>query len=144
MIKSIQGIGEIVIRVNNMELMCHFYHQILGLELIKTDENFTFFKVAEGKHGHPQIIALFHKKNPTAFGEVLDEIDHNHSSMHHMAFEIDKADYDETLNCLEKKGIKPITQVFEWVKWRSIFIKDPESNIIEFVCYDKDIGQIEI
>ena len=31
------------------------------------------------------------------------------------------------------------TEKFEWVQWKSIFIKDPEQNVLELVCYDETI-----
>ena len=42
-------------------------------------------------------------------------------------------------NIMLKNKLEYVTEIFEWVKWKSIFIKDPESNILEFVCHDPDI-----
>ena len=137
--KRIKSIGEIVIRVSNMETMKTFYKEILGLELVRTSKDYVFFKIADGYGGHTQTIALFAQTNLTAFGEELGSIDRNHSSLHHVALEIDKNDYVEIVEILNTKHIEFTEDVFEWVKWKSIFIKDPEMNIIEFVCYDADI-----
>lgn len=53
MIKGkIKSLGEIVIRVNNMKIMTEFYHQTIGLEVIRNSEKFTFFKIAEGNALH--------------------------------------------------------------------------------------------
>ena len=136
---KIKGLGEIVLRVNDMELMKSFYQNVLGLELIRGSEDYTFFKIAEGYKGHTQVIALFAKTNLNAFNEKLGNIESNRSSLHHVALEVDLKDYDDIIDLLKKQSIDFVTEVFEWVKWKSVFIKDPEKNIVEFVCYDSNI-----
>ena len=136
---KIKGLGEIVLRVNDMELMKNFYQNILGLELIRGSKDYTFFKIAEGYGGHTQVIALFAKTNLNAFNEELGDIESKHSSLHHVALEVDATDYEGIISLLEEQNIDFVTEVFEWVKWKSIFIKDPELNIIEFVCYDSNL-----
>ncbi|OJJ20818.1 glyoxalase [marine bacterium AO1-C] len=137
--KKIKGLGEVVIRVQNMALVADFYQNIIGLELIQQRGKYTFFKIAEGHAGHDQMLALFDVSIPTAFGETKAEILAHHTSLHHIALEIDKEDYNATLYKLEQAGVEVKTEVFEWVQWKSIFIKDPEMNIIEFVCFDDTI-----
>jgi len=139
LVNKIKGLGEIVLRVNDMNLMKNFYQNILGLELMRGSEDYTFFKIAEGYGGHTQVIALFTKTNLNAFNEELRDIESNRSSLHHVALEIDIKDYEGIKDLLIKQNIDFVTEVFEWVKWKSIFIKDPEKNIIEFVCYDSNI-----
>ncbi|WP_459209133.1 VOC family protein [Aquimarina rhabdastrellae] len=134
--KQIKGLGEIILRVEDMEIMKNFYQDIIGLELVNASENYTFFKIAEGYGGHQQTLALFAKANVTAFGDTMGAIDPKQSNLHHFALEIDKKDYDDILNYCKEANIPHVTEVFEWVKWKSIFIKDPEANIVEFVCYD--------
>ena len=102
-------------------------------------ENYTFFKIAEGFGGHNQTLALFAKTNLNAFGEEFKSIQQENTTLHHFALEIDKKDYKEIKAFFNKENIAYITEVFEWVSWKSIFIKDPELNIIEFVCYDSEI-----
>ena len=136
---KIKGLGEIILRVNDMELMKYFYHKTIGLELISETENYTFFKIADGFGGHNQTLALFAKNNLTAFGEEMKSIKQENTTLHHFAFEIDKLDYEEIQAFCDKLNIEYVTEIFEWVKWKSIFIKDPESNIVEFVCYDPEI-----
>ncbi len=135
----IKGLGEIVLRVNDMESMKNFYRETIGFELMYESENYTFFKIAEGAGGHTQTLALFAKNNLTAFGEELEAIKQKNTSLHHFALEIEKLDYEEILILCKKNRIAYVTKIFEWVKWKSIFIKDPESNIVEFVCYDPEI-----
>jgi len=136
---KIKGLGEVVLRVNDMELMKSFYAHTIGFELMNESENYTFFKIADGVGGHTQTLALFAKNNPTAFNEELNAIVPEHNALHHFALEIEKLDYEEILIWCKKNKLEYITKVFEWVKWRSIFIKDPESNVLELVCYDPKI-----
>lgn len=136
---KIKGLGEIVLRVNDMELMKKFYHRIIGFELMNETKNYTFFKIADGVGGHTQTLALFAKSNLTAFSEELKAIKQENSTLHHFAFEIEKNDYEEVLVLCKKNEISFVTETFEWVKWKSIFIKDPESNIVEFVCHDPEV-----
>jgi len=136
---KIKGLGEVVLRVKNMGAVKDFYQNTIGLELLKDGNGHTFFKIAEGYRGHFQILALFESSIPTAFGQVRDNIKVNNSSLHHLALEIDKNDYDIILKKLKTAGIELKTQKFEWVKWKSIFLKDPEMNIVELVCYDSEI-----
>ncbi len=137
--KRVKGLGEIVLRVTDMQLMKTFYQNIVGLELVRESKDFVFFKIADGYGGHTQTLALFATTNLTAFGSELKNIEAAHTSLHHIALEIDKSDYAEVLNILSQENIEVVTNVFEWVKWKSIFIKDPEMNIVEFVCYDATI-----
>ena len=136
---KIKGIGEVVLRVNDMELMKYFYRKTIGFELMYESDNYTFFKIADGVGGHTQTLALFAQNNLTAFREELEAIKQKSTSLHHFALEIEKSDYEEMLNLCDNNKLEYVTEVFEWVKWKSIFIKDPESNIVEFVCYDPEI-----
>ena len=138
---KIKGLGEIVIRVNNMETMTHFYHDVIGLEIIRNSNKFSFFKIAEGHAGHHQTLALFHTENPNAFDEKLEHIDIKKSGLHHFALEILKDDYEQFLLKCKEYDLEFTTEIFPWINWKSIFIKDPEGNIVEFVCYDKDITE---
>ncbi len=136
---TIKGLGEVIFRVNDMKLMKDFYHKIIGLELINESEKYTFFKIANGYGGHHQTLALFAKSNLNAFNEKFKDIRIESGTLHHFAFEIDKKDYENILNFVKKENIEYVTEVFKWVNWKSIFIKDPELNIVEFICYDSNV-----
>ena len=41
------------IRVRDLDTMHKFYEEVVGLEVLRQDESFVFFKVAEGYGGHP-------------------------------------------------------------------------------------------
>jgi len=138
---KIKGLGEVIILVNDIATVKQFYEKVIGLEIIAEDEHFVFFKIAEGFGGHTQILGLFDNSIPPAFGQVREKPQMKSSSLHHLALEINKDDYDVILNTLTKNKVEVETRVFNWVQWRSIYLKDPEMNIVELVCFDPTIDK---
>jgi len=61
--RSVKGLGEVSIRVRDLDAMHKFYEEVVGLEVLRRDESFVFFKVAEGDGGHTQNLALFAATN---------------------------------------------------------------------------------
>ena len=45
---SVRGLGEIALRVNNLDAMQKFYEEVIGLPLMTRVSNCAFFKIAEG------------------------------------------------------------------------------------------------
>ena len=56
---SVRGLGEIALRVNNLDAMQKFYEEVIGLPLMTRVPNCAFFKIADGYDGHTQVLALF-------------------------------------------------------------------------------------
>ena len=61
--RRIKGLGEVSIRVSDLDAMQKFYEEVVGLEVIRREESFVFFKIAEGYGGHTQNLALFRADN---------------------------------------------------------------------------------
>jgi catechol-2,3-dioxygenase len=61
------------------------------------------------------------------------------TSLHHFALEIDRGDFDAELARLQGLGIDVTTVEHRWCRWRSLYVRDPEGNILELVCYDQTI-----
>ena len=128
---AVRGIGEIALRVNNLDVMQKFYEEILGLSLLARFANSAFFKIADGYGGHAQVLALFDRSSePNYRGPAAT------STLDHMAFEIDAADYSKERTRLEALGFQVETAEHAWVHWRSLYVTDPEGNQVELVCYD--------
>lgn len=137
---AIKGLGETVLRVRDLESMKEFYANIIGLELIKEFPKVAFFKIAEGFSGHTQVIGLFAEELPRAFvNDNTSTIEPACSSLHHFALEISSEDYLAEKTRLENTGLEVITAEHQWCQWRSIYVKDPENNVVELVCYDKSV-----
>ncbi|MEM7332056.1 MAG: VOC family protein, partial [Chloroflexota bacterium] len=56
-----------------------------------------------------------------------------------IAFTIDLADFDAEVAHLEALGQAVRTSTHAWVQWRSLYLNDPEGNLVEFVCFDPSI-----
>ena len=60
---AVRGLGEIALRVNNLDAMQKFYEEVIRLPLMTRVANCAFFKIADGYGGHTQVLALFDRSN---------------------------------------------------------------------------------
>ena len=60
--KAVKALGEIALRVNDLEVMQRFYEEVVGLELMRTFPQTAFFRIADGYGGHTQVLALFDRR----------------------------------------------------------------------------------
>ena len=49
---SVRGLGEIALRVKNLDTMQSFYEDVIGLPLMTRFPNVAFLKIADGYGGH--------------------------------------------------------------------------------------------
>ncbi len=137
---AVKGLGEIALRVNDLDKMQEFYEKTIGLEVMKRFPKGVFFRVADGVRGHPQAFALFDRSEkpsgPMIRRTTPDGVSQEHSTLDHVAFEIDLSAYESEKARLEGLGLSVETVVFEWTGWRSLFVSDPEDNTVELVCFD--------
>ena len=132
---SVRGLGEIALRVNNLDAMQKFYEEIIGLPLMSRVPNCAFFKIAEGYGGHTQVLALFDRSQSPGYRGT----DAATSTIDHIAFEIPLADFADERKRLESLGLQVETAEHSWVHWRSLYVTDPEGNQVELVCYDASV-----
>ena len=130
--RPIQGLGEIALRVTDLDAMQAFYQQVVGLELLKRFESAAFFRIADGFGGHVQVLALFDRSGDP--GSVSPRA--AMSTVDHFAFEIAAADFEAEKERLEQLGATVTTAEHAWIHWRSLYVDDPEGNSVELVCYD--------
>jgi catechol 2,3-dioxygenase len=132
---AIRGLGEVALRVNDLPAMQQFYSDVIGLTLMQRFETSAFFRIAEGVAGHTQVLALFDRS-------AADEYSPPHASatsLDHVAFAIGLEDFAAEHSRLQALGLEVTTTVHSWVKWRSLYVKDPEGNLVELVCFDESI-----
>ena len=129
---SVRGLGEIALRVNNLDAMQKFYEEVIGLPLMTRVPNCAFFKIADGYGGHTQVLALFDRFESPGYRGT----DAATSTIDHVAFEIPLADFVDEKKRLEALGLEVETAEHAWVHWRSLYVTDPEGNQVELVCYD--------
>lgn len=118
-----------------------FYTTVIGLEILKEFEGITFFRIAEGRGGHTEILGMFAESRPLpvperSHGPVAPAT----TSLHHFALEIDAADYPHELERLRVLGVPVTTAIHAWCQWRSIYVRDPEDNVVELVCHDPTVA----
>ncbi len=132
---SVRGLGEIALRVNNLDAMQKFYEEVIGLPLMTRVPNCAFFKIADGYGGHTQVLALFDRSASPSYSAP----DAKTSTIDHIAFEIPLAEFETELKRLRALGLEVETAEHAWVHWRSLYAADPEGNRVEFVCYDSSV-----
>jgi catechol 2,3-dioxygenase-like lactoylglutathione lyase family enzyme len=133
--RLIRGLGEVALRVSDLDAMQAFYANTIGLELLRRFERAAFFRVAQGFGGHTQVLALFDRAGDANFSGLNAAT----TTVDHLAFEIDLADFEQERGRLEKLGLTVQTAEHGWVHWRSLYVDDPEGNTVELVCYDPTI-----
>jgi len=133
--RAVKALGEIALRVKNLDSMQRFYEKDIGLELMKRFPHAVFFKIAEGYGGHTQILALFDRSRETGYRGVEPE----KSTVDHFAFTIQLTAFAGEKKRLEQLGLNVKTANHAWVHWRSLYVTDPEGNIVELVCYDESV-----
>ncbi len=138
--RPINALGEIVIRVKNLQTMQEFYENVIGLEILGGSDDMVFFKVAPGYGSHPQEFSLFDESLPPDHRSLtFTGLDAQRTSLHHIAFVIGQADYATEKERLQQLGLVLETQEHQWMDWRSMYVPDPEGNVVELVCYDASV-----
>lgn len=132
---TIRGLGEIALRVNNLDLMQKFYEEVIGLPLMTRVPNSAFFRIADGYGGHTQVLALFDRSKSRDYRGTNAAT----STIDHIAFEIPLSDFEKERKRLRALGLDVETAEHAWVHWRSLYVSDPEGNQVELVCYDKGV-----
>ena len=139
--RPIKALGEVVLRVRDLDTMQEFYAKAVGLELLERDENImAFFRIAPDYEGHTPSLALFDQSDEADHrSRHYNGFDPDKSTLHHIAFTISEADYEAEKQRLQNLGLDVETGEHAWVHYRSLYITDPEGNVVEFVCYDASV-----
>ena len=130
MASAVRALGEVALRVNDLERSRQFYADVIGLPLLRRFEHAAFFRITDGYGGHTTVLALFDRQVP---------VEQAHSTVDHLAFTIALADYESERRRLEALGLSVTTTTHEWVHWRSLYLRDPDGNQVELVCYDAEV-----
>lgn len=139
--RSIKALGEVAHRVRNLEAMQEFYETIIGLELLGRYENIiVFFQIAPGYEGHTQTLALFDQSaSADHHSRRYAGVDPEKSTLHHLAPTISLSDFEAEKVRLRNLGLDVETSEHGWAHYRSLYLADPEGNVVELVCYDLSV-----
>jgi catechol 2,3-dioxygenase-like lactoylglutathione lyase family enzyme len=136
----IKALGEVSLRVKDLDAMHRFYTEVLGLDVLRREESYVFYKIAEGYGGHTQNLALFDAAERAFLVDKSLQLNSQESTLHHIALNIDLADYQAEKQRLEGLGLKVQAVDHPWVHVRSLYFSDPEGNLLELVCHDESLG----
>jgi catechol 2,3-dioxygenase-like lactoylglutathione lyase family enzyme len=135
------GLGEVVLRVRDLDAMQRFYQDVFGLELLRRFPRMAFLRVAPGRAGHTTIVALFDQALPAPIAAMpRTTTDVPRTTLHHFALEILLGDRGAWRTRLEAHGLAVTTAEHPWVSWRSLYVTDPEGNVVELVCHDPSLA----
>ena len=124
--RAVRALGEIALRVKDLDSMQQFYEEVVGLELMRKFPHAVFFKIAEGYGGHTQILALFDRTQETGYRGVESD----KSTVDHFAFTIPLTEFDGEKRRLEKLGLNVRAAEHDWIHLRSLYVRDPEGNTV--------------
>ncbi len=117
--KIIKGLGEITLRVSNLDTMQKFYEQVIGLEFLYRSDDAVFFKVADGYGGHSQVMVRFDRsKRPGYLGidaKIWQTLKRREDVWKEWVFRRRRL---STVGCIG-----------------GLSVRDPEGNEVELVCY---------
>src|SRR3990170_7687942 len=118
--RPIKALGEVVLRVRNLDTMQEFYEKAVGLELLARYESvMAFFRIAPDYEGHTQTLALFDQSGEADHrSRHYDGLDPDKSTLHHIAFTISASDYEAEKQRLRKLGLEVETGEHAWVHYR--------------------------
>ena len=139
--RPIKALGEVILRVRNLDTMQEFYERVVGLEMLQRCENtMVFFRIALDYEGHTQSLALFDQSGEADHrSRHYTGVDPEKSPLHHIAFTISLSDYEAEKDRLRNLGLDVETAEHAWQHYRSLYIADPEGNVVEFVCFDASV-----
>ena len=130
--KPVVGLAEIVLWTHDMERSLHFYRDLFGLELMSPPEvPARFLRAADGPGGIPQMIVLSpHPDSEGEFPRLKRE-----RVLHHLAFNVAPADYDELRATLLAEGLEVRTGIHPVLRGvQTFYVDDPEGNEIEVIA----------
>lgn len=117
-------IFETVLYADDLSAAERFYHEVLGLEVITRSELLISFR------GQGSVLLVFKRELSAAAGR--DVPSHGTTGAGHVAFVLRAEEFETWKTRLETAGVE-IEQVVDWEQGgRSIYVRDPAGNSVEF------------
>jgi catechol-2,3-dioxygenase len=137
--RRVKALGEVSIRVKDLDVMQKFYEDVVGLEVLSREEDYVFFRIADGYGGHSQVMALFPASNRGFLESKSVELSPERTTLHHIAFNVALDDFESERRRLERLGLEVEATTHAWLHVRSLYFSDPEGNLLEFVSRDDSV-----
>lgn len=117
-------IFETVLYAEDLEAAKHFYGEVLGLELGYESDLFLAYRLEKSA------LLIFHPEKASESGRSVPS--HGSTGEGHVAFATTDEEIDQWQTHLESKGIE-IEQIVPWESGgRSLYVRDPAGNSVEF------------
>ena len=133
--KKLQSLGvhHITLTGADRQSSIDFWEGVLGMPFIfdqpnldDEDEGHLYFDPGDGR-----LITIFSNENRKP---VFDRTPTDPGCVHHIAFEVDRAMFDQVLDRLKERGIGN-SGIKDRGFMHSIYFKDPLGMLIELACY---------
>ena len=129
----------LAIPVKNLELCRTFYRDILKCQEGRSDTHWVDFNF----FGHQLVI---HKKNDFSSQQILNPVDDHQVPVPHFGVVLSMEDWELLSKHLKKNTIKFIIEptirfLGKPGEQATMFLKDPDCNVLEFKAF-KDIGKL--
>ena len=123
----IRGVYETVLYATDLGPVVEFYAQTLGLrEIERPNEHSAAFRLADGG-----LLLIFDPEQSGAAGRFVPS--HGAAGPGHMAFRVVDGSVDQIAAELKGKGVE-VEREITWPRGgRSVYVRDPAGNSIEFV-----------
>ena len=162
-----RGINHLALVCKDMAKTVEFYSGILGMPLIKTIElpnnmgQHFFFDIGNGDSlaffwfpGAPERApGIASPAHAPGEGEMLTA----HGSMNHVAFDVPEERFEEYVEKLRAKGLKPTPiinhddsprgiarEMYPGVFVRSVYFMDPDGILLEFASWTREFTDADI
>ncbi|ADJ14355.1 VOC family protein [Halalkalicoccus jeotgali] len=130
------AVDHINVDVTDLANCYEFYHETLGLELLRPPEDF------QGAHAMfragSTVLTLVETGHADGWAER--GLDHPLDKAH-IAFEAPRGKYDALSGELD--GQFPKQGPYDWVEFEGFYFLDPDGNLLEVITYDPPAGERE-
>src|SRR3712207_72074 len=122
--RAIRGLGEIALRVADLDRMQAFYEGVIGLQLLRRFPPSAFFRIAGGVARRHQCLALVDRTADPGYQGLSSA----HTTVDRLAFAIALEDFASEKARLAAAGLRVETAEHAWVHWRWLYVNDPEGS----------------
>jgi catechol 2,3-dioxygenase-like lactoylglutathione lyase family enzyme len=126
---QLRGLHHVTAIVADLDRTTAFYRDVLGLALVEQAENpddpgtrHFWFGDASGAPG--TLVSFMEYPQ-------LDEARGGRGAVHHFAFAVDSAEEQTAWRDYLRSRDVPCSEIFERGRFRSIYLRDPDGNLLE-------------